>query len=133
MQLWCCSQPFVLIVHGKQEEKANAIAFWDCFHSNGRIPFQIQDQVSWTVMSPALNKLFQLLSNTNRTLSLTNVEYLGQKLLGVPKDQLNDQFMVSAASLLNFVSERTFWNWLYEAADLVKMDSLKLRQPWNNG
>ena len=149
MQLWCCSQPFVLILHGKQEEKANAIAFWDCFHSNDRKPFQIMEHVPWGIMSPALNRIFQYLSNTTRSLSLKNLEYLGQKLL---RTQPTEQSMVPATSFLVLEARNNnFWSWFCKAADLVKPDPLRpkpkpqetepetisrsifLNVPWNQG
>lgn len=69
------SVPIVFILDEASKIKASAVVFWDnAFSEINRSPFTVVDQVEWSVLSEALNKLFHCV--TGRSLNDEHLIFL---------------------------------------------------------
>ncbi|XP_063422808.1 signal transducer and activator of transcription 5B-like isoform X1 [Mytilus trossulus] len=135
-QVWTLSLPVVVTVHGNQECNALATVLWDnqfaepviisSFQKNGRTPFQVPSQVSWTLMSQLLNTKFQAV--TGKGLCPENLNYLASKVFG--GNNKTDEYSKHNINWSLFNKDTlpgrsfTFWEWFYAVMRLTK-DHLK--------
>ncbi|KAB7505902.1 Signal transducer and activator of transcription 5B [Armadillidium nasatum] len=131
-QVWTLSLPVVVIVHGNQEPHAWATISWDnAFTEQGRIPFQVPEQVPWPQVAEMLNMKFA--SATGKGLSPENLDFLASKAFRSTQSSDYSQMLLSWSQFCkeplpdrNFF---TFWEWFY---GVMKVTREHLRQLWND-
>uniref|UniRef100_A0AC35U535 SH2 domain-containing protein n=1 Tax=Rhabditophanes sp. KR3021 TaxID=114890 RepID=A0AC35U535_9BILA len=131
--LWTLSLPLMVTVHGSQDCDAQGVILWQrAFGSVNRDACSDDVQaVTWPDIAHILKHKFSLFTGASRPLCESDLNYLGEKLVGnIHVEHKPITFVRFAKHNIRDDVTFSFWEWFFCTMQLIKQ---KLLKHWDEG